>query len=779
MLENGQILAARFALLRRLGAGRWGEVWLAREHDRDRDVALKVLAPELAAQPKLRARFLEAARLQAELRNPAVLPCEEVIDSEPCFSVLAYAPGGSLGAWRGRPWLEVVPVLDRVAQGVAALHAHGYVHRDLKPANALLDEQGQARLSDFGVAARIGEDDSAPPGSPFSASPQQLAGQAPSVADDVYGLGALAYELLSGYPPHYPDAAAAAAGVELPATIQARVPVSATLTRLVLDCLSGSPLERPAGMTEVREALARLPREHAAREGATVEPRAALRAPADAPAPIEPRWRRTDVTGDDAADRDRHALRRRGIVWTALAVLVVAAILVIFALPRWVQPPPVATTPVVEDPAAAQATRAAEQAARQRDLKRLAELKREYEQLLPSVRERLDALVARAAGEWGGEPFARARQTFDSAAQKFTARDYEPALEELKRVAADLTTTEKASEGALRAALEAGRAALESGAAADAERQFALALKLKPGHAQATRGLERAKTLDEVRRILAEAARLEGEGRSDDAAALYRKALALDRDATPAQQGLARIQSAQSGSAFAAAMSQGLGALAAGNLDEAGAAFERAGRIRPGAPEVQDGLAQVARARGDAGITTHLGTAERAEREERWQTALEAYRQALAIDPNLLAAQEGAERAEPRAAIEAQLNGYAARPERLFSTEVRAAARAALHQARSINPPGPVLRSQIDKVTALVESAEVPVAIALTSDNQTDVTIYRIGRIGMFDRKDMDLLPGRYTIVGTRSGFRDVRREVTVLPGQKPPPVAIRCEDPI
>ena len=602
--------------------------------------------------------------------------------------------------------------------------------------------------------------------------------QPPCVADDVYGFGALAYELLSGYPPHYPDAAAAAAGAELPATIPARVPVPAALTRLVLECLSPSPDARPGGMVELREALARTLGTDSHTASPTIEPRAALRAPAEAPAPIEPRWRRASTAREDAADRDRHALRR-GLVWTAFAALVVAAILVIFALPRWVQPPPVATAPPAEDPAAAQAARAAEQAARQRDLKRLAELKREYEQLLPSVRGRLDALVARAAGEWGGEAFARARRTFDGAAQKFAARDYEPALAELKRVAADLTTTEKAADGALRAALEAGRAALESGAAADAERQFALALKLKPGHAQATRGLERAKTLDEVRRLLAEAARLEGEGRSDDAAALYRKALALDRDATPAQQGLARIQSAQSGSAFAAAMSQGLGALAAGNLDEAGAAFERAGRIRPGAPEVQDGLAQVARARGDAGITTHLAAAERAEREERWQTALEAYRQALAIDPNLLAAQEGAERAEPRAAIEAQLNGYAARPERLFSTEVRAAARAALHQARSINPAGPVLRGQIDKVTALVESAEVPVAVSLSSDNQTDVTIYRIGRIGMFDRKDMELLPGRYTIVGTRSGFRDVRREVTVLPGQTPPPVAIRCEEPI
>ena len=778
MLEIGQVLAARFVLLRRLGAGRWGEVWLAREGDGGREFALKVLTPALAGQPELRALFLLAARLQRELTDPAVLRCEEIVDSDPCFVVLAYASGGSLSTWRGRPWSEVVPALDRVAQGLAALHSSGYAHRDLKTANVLLDEQGQAYLSDFGVAARIGQPDSAPPGSPFSASPQQLAGQPPSVADDMYAFGALAYELLSGYPPHYPDAAAAAAGAELPATIPARVPVPAALTRLVLECLSSSPQARPRSMVELRETLARTPGTDCDTAKPTIGPRASLRAPADAPAPIEPRWRRAGTARDDAEDRDRHALRR-GLVWTAFAALVVAAILVIFALPRWVQPPPVATAPAAEDQAAAEAARAVEQAARQRDLKRLAELKREYEQLLPSVRGRLDSLVARAAGEWGGETFARARRTFDSAAQRFAARDYEPALAELKRVAADLTTTEKAADGALRTALDAGRAALESGAAADAERQFTLALKLKPGHARATRGLERAKTLDEVRRLLAEAARLEGEGRSDDAAALYRKALALDRDATPAQQGLARIQSAQSGSAFAAAMSQGLGALAAGNLDEASAAFERAGRIRPGAPEVQDGLAQVARARGDAGITRHLAAAERAEREERWQTALEAYRQALAIDPNLLAAQEGAERAEPRAAIEAQLNGYAARPERLFSTEVRAAARAALNQARSINPAGPVLRGQIDKVTALVESAEVPVAVSLSSDNQTDVTIYRIGRLGTFDRKDMELLPGRYTIVGTRSGFRDVRREVTVLPGQTPPPVAIRCEEPI
>ena len=82
-------------------------------------------------------------------------------------------------------------------------------------------------------------------------------------------------------------------------------------------------------------------------------------------------------------------------------------------------------------------------------------------------------------------------------------------------------------------------------------------------------------------------------------------------------------------------------------------------------------------------------------------------------------------------------------------------------------------------VATHIAAAEVPVAVALTSDNQTIVTIYRVGRIGAFERKDMELLPGRYTIVGSRSGFRDVRRELMVMPGQTPPPVAIQCEEPI
>ena len=160
MLEIGQILAARFVLLRRLGAGRWGEVWLARERDRDRDVALKILAPDLARQPVLRARFLDTARLQAD-SAPSARPCLRRRDRR--RSVLwrssSTRAAATSASWRGRSWTDLVAALAGIAEGLSALHERGFVHRDLKASNVLLGDDGRAKLSDLGVAARIGERD--------------------------------------------------------------------------------------------------------------------------------------------------------------------------------------------------------------------------------------------------------------------------------------------------------------------------------------------------------------------------------------------------------------------------------------------------------------------------------------------------------------------------------------------------------------------------------------------------------------------------------------------
>ena len=771
MLQSGQILAARYVLLRNLADGRTTQVWQARDRDSGTDRALKVLT---APAPAEREAFLAAARLQQQFSHPNLQACEAVHDGEPAFAVLGRVARGDMSTLRGRPWADLAPMLAGIADALAILHARGIVHRDLKPANVLIDDDGAPVLADFGLAAAAGNAGALRGGSPFSMSPQQLAGHPPAAADDVYGFGALAYELLCGYPPFYPDARPERIRSEPPAPLPAHLVVPPALERLVLGCLAKEPQQRPATAAAVASELRALAAAAAEMTPARRPPSVELRPPPSADAAIDPQWSRAPAPGPTPQQWQTQGFRR-GLVAASLVFLLLVAVFVFLVLPRQVERS-VARDSEPQEPAAA--TPAPPQSA-EPDLQALAEAKSAFEELRPTVSARLEALEKRAAADWGGDSFARGKQSLADADAAFGRRDYAAALVSLRTAEGALAATERDAASQLAAAMAAGRTALDAGDAATARRQFERALAIEPGNAVAKRGVERSGTLDEVRKLLADAAQLEDQGQAAAAEAVYRKALALDRDTNSAREALERIQARGAADAFSAAISQGLERLARRDFESARAAFERAGRLRPGAPEVADGLAQVERGLAGRTITTHLVAAQEAERAERWSQALAEYRKALDVDRNLLAAREGVERAEPRAMLDAELASVIDRPERLFSSEVRGAARASLQRARAVAAPGPVLTRQVETVERLLAAAETPLRVALASDNVTEVTIYRVGRLGSFDRKDVELLPGRYTVVGQRAGFRDVRREITLVPGREAPKVEIRCEEPI
>lgn len=777
-LESGQVLLARYTLLRKLGEGRASVVWLARDRETAGDCAVEVLRPGLADDLPERERFLRAARLQQQDLHPGILRCTSLHETAPVLAVFEFKAGGDLSRWRGRDWRQALPLLAQVADAAAALHDRGLVHRDLKATNVLVGVDGQPCIADLGLAAAIGDGAAPAGGSPFSSSPQQLDGLPPAIADDVYAFGVLAYELLGGYPPFYPDPTPARVRTEAPAKMSARVAVPEPLERLVQQCLAKRPEDRPQDLRTVAERL----REIAATAlpaPATGETtgRAVLRAPPTGPDAIEPKWQRPAAPGPSPAELRSQGFKR-GVVAGAFVFLLAAAAVVFFALPRWVeqrdasQATPAAATaapPVAAPPAADP----------ERDLQRLAEVRRQFEDERPPVVDRLGDFETRAASDWGGETYARGRQLMVDADAAFARRDYDAALERLRGAAKEIAALQQLAVSTLREALAAGAAAIDAGQSAEAHRQFARAAVIDPASKAAQRGLQRAATLDEVRALLAKAADAERAGNDGEAAAAYRKALQLDPGTTAAREALARVQSRAAGAAFASAVSEGLAALGRSDIAAARAAFERAGRIRPGAPEVRDGLARVDRALADRTIDGHLAAAQQAQQAERWSVALAEYRKALEIDRNLFVAQQGVERAEPRAMLDAELEAYLDRPERLFSAEVRNAAHAALTRAGAVASPGPVLRRQVATLSERLAAAETPVRVALASDNLTDVTIYRVGKLGNFERRDMELLPGRYTVVGTRAGFRDVRRELTVLPGRETPVLVIRCEEQI
>lgn len=267
-------LAPRYELLKLLGAGGMGAVFLAREPALKRLVAVKVLAPHLAADPPARARFQREARAAAALSHPNVVRVYAVGETKNKlpYIVMQYVEGAPLADWlrqRGRvPERDARRIIGEVAAALAAAHARHLVHRDVKPANVLIEaESGRAFVADFGVSAALSAAARQETkltatgmiiGTPPYMSPEQAAGDAVTPKSDVYSLGVLAYELLTGALPFTANTTAGWAAAHLRDTpepvTKRRSELTPQLERMVARCLAKAPAERPAA-SEVARAL--------------------------------------------------------------------------------------------------------------------------------------------------------------------------------------------------------------------------------------------------------------------------------------------------------------------------------------------------------------------------------------------------------------------------------------------------------------------------------------------------------------------------------------------
>jgi hypothetical protein len=205
-LEPGIRLAARYVLLERLGDGGHAEVWAAQDETTGVRVALKFMHLHSCSADEALVVLRHEAQMSQRLAHAGVLKVgEPQRDGWVVFLPMEHAVGGDVSRLRGASWRKLLPVLLQVARVLEHAHSRGVVHRDIKPGNVLLDDNGLVRVTDFGTASRTGSTVALSAGSPFFASPQQLRGDAATTSDDVYGLGALAYDLLTGRPPYYPD----------------------------------------------------------------------------------------------------------------------------------------------------------------------------------------------------------------------------------------------------------------------------------------------------------------------------------------------------------------------------------------------------------------------------------------------------------------------------------------------------------------------------------------------------------------------------------------------
>jgi tetratricopeptide (TPR) repeat protein len=251
-----------YTLIERIGTGGQAEVWKAHDESRGVDIALKILTPSAARNPAAWEALEHEQSISSRLQHSGIL---QVLPPERLEDVVVLpmelAAGGDLRRLRGAGYLEIVPILLEAAEALEYAHARGVVHRDLKPGNVLLDSRGRVKLADFGIAALLpaeGAGAAAARGgghSPFSASPEQLRGEPPSAADDIYGLGALAYELMSGHPPYYPNFDLKRAQTQPVAGLVPTRQIPPELGELVMRMLAKRAADRPASMQQVMDEL--------------------------------------------------------------------------------------------------------------------------------------------------------------------------------------------------------------------------------------------------------------------------------------------------------------------------------------------------------------------------------------------------------------------------------------------------------------------------------------------------------------------------------------------
>ncbi len=252
----GHLLIGRYRILERIGRGGMGVVYRAEDLVLKQAVALKFLPEAFADQPSRKARFLNEARVALQITHPNVCRVHDIAEFEGRqFISMEYVSGEDLGSLLkrvGRPHVErAIDLAQQMCAGLAAAHGKGVLHRDLKPANVMVDDDGDAKILDFGLAGMAAgiSGIEVKAGTPTYMAPEQLKGEAVTVQSDVYGLGLLMYELFTGR-----KAWEASSIPELMHLHRSELPkdpreivagLDARIVRAIMACLARDPKLRP------------------------------------------------------------------------------------------------------------------------------------------------------------------------------------------------------------------------------------------------------------------------------------------------------------------------------------------------------------------------------------------------------------------------------------------------------------------------------------------------------------------------------------------------------
>ncbi len=384
---------------------------------------------------------------------------------------------------------------------------------------------------------------------------------------------------------------------------------------------------------------------------------------------------------------------------------------------------------------------------------------------------------------WGEAELARVKDLANTGDKLFLEARFEAAMDAYASAVADLAALAAKGAALFDAAIADGATALAERDPAAASAAFARAAAIHPDDPRVAAGAARAAKLPAITELLRESRRSILRGDYDRAHEFLVKARRLDPATAGLATRLAEVNAARAEERRKAVLSEGFTALEAGDHSAALAAFGKVLGNHPGDAAALTGRQLATRAWTLAEIDRQRAAARAQIEAEDWTAALASYDAVLALDASLQFARDGKLQLRERVALIRAMDRILADPNLLSTDQEFAAARDVLARARAeARPggrigarPGGKFAARLERFREVVERGAVPVALVLMSDNATEVTIQKIGAIGTFARTELSLRPGRYVIIGSRDGCRDIRKEITLAAGMAP--VDIRCAE--
>lgn len=741
-LREGQIFPKQYVLSKRsasdFGSSLSVESWIATHNQTGDRVLVRFMTTPLEDDTWLSVNK-RVSMLRGLVHQNISLNVEAGIDNGIQYLVEPYLTDSQVldlddpGIW---------PLLQQILGALTYAHHLGITHGTLCPGNILVNASGGVHITGFAMPFAT-----KPADEQAYLSPQVLAGRDPGTDDDIYSLGCLLFRVLTGKRWQK--------GVELD------LPLDIHLERQLRAMLSESSFERPTTLFELRESLG----DHFEGSSTTIDSVAFSRQSSA----VEEAT--VSATPDLIGKRQGQAVPLQRVLLAGASLLFFAGLLFAFlptntptgAIPSQTSTPAVAVNEATATPETPPVVTPLEAA-------RLEMFQEQGEKLTRGILRQQLELEDTGVIFWGPTEYEEIGADLDAADDLYREKQFQSALDRYKAVSDSLSQLQSRATSELQKHTTWGDAALLEGDVEAALTSFTIAVAIDRENGDLRYKLGRAETLEEVQELVRQGEIFERNGELNDAKKAFKTASDIDGEWQPARKGMTRVQDAIKKQNFQIAMSEGFLAISNNNFAAAREGFTRAKNILPNSSEPNDGFLQIEQSERNEIILGHQKKAVEHIAAENWTGAIREYEAALSIADALEFAVDGLEYARSRLTLKKKLQEFLSDPTLLQSDPGLAEASATLRQASRAQPTTEQLLNHIDILARLISTARIEIPVTINSDGKTEVTVRRHADLGKITSKKVYLIPGRYTVVGQRLGYRDVREDVVVLAG-KPSPI--------